>query len=151
MAKSRRSKSRSSRTRKQKGGDWGKYPDSAWGFQLNNLGSGWQQFMNTFSTANGHNSSNIGLNSNNILKNQSGGTMRVAANAMPLVEERALQAGLASNEPLYPSSAPQLRALQSGGTASRFIKKHSSSNQLSRALGAAGGRRRRHRKSHKKR
>ena len=89
MAKSRRSKSRSSRTRKQKGGNYGKYPDSAWGFQLNNLGSGWQQFMNTFSTADGHNSSNIGLNSNDIQKNQSGGLARIAANAEALPELRA--------------------------------------------------------------
>jgi len=122
MAKSRRSKSRSSRTRKQKGGDWGPYPNSAWGFQLNNIGTGWQQFMNTFSTADGRNDTNIGLNSNNIQKNQSGGTSRVAANAMPLVEERALQAGLASNAPLYPSSAPQLRALQAGGRRRRNRK-----------------------------
>jgi hypothetical protein len=43
-----RSKSRASRrSRSQRGGDQGAYPDSAWGFQMNNLGNGWTQFMNT--------------------------------------------------------------------------------------------------------
>ena len=45
---SRRSRS-STKTRSQKGGNYGSYPDSAWGFQMNNLGNGWTQFMNSLS------------------------------------------------------------------------------------------------------
>lgn len=45
-----RSKSRAARrTRSQRGGNQGSYPDSAWGFQMNNLGNGWTQFMNSMS------------------------------------------------------------------------------------------------------
>jgi len=39
----------SSKTRSQRGGNQGAYPDSAWGFQMNNLGNGWTQFMNSLS------------------------------------------------------------------------------------------------------
>jgi hypothetical protein len=46
-----RSKSRQ-RSMRQKGGN---YPDSAWGYQLNNLGNGWTQFMNSLSLQPGAN------------------------------------------------------------------------------------------------
>jgi hypothetical protein len=39
----------SSKTRSQRGGNQGAYPDSAWGYQMNNLGNGWTQFMNSLS------------------------------------------------------------------------------------------------------
>lgn len=44
-----------SRQRSMKGGNWGAYPDSAWGFQLDNLGNGWKQFMNSLSLQPGDN------------------------------------------------------------------------------------------------
>jgi hypothetical protein len=61
-----RSKSRASRrTRSQRGGAQGAYPDSAWGFQMNNLGNGWTQFMNSLSVQPG---ANLGTSqSNNIV------------------------------------------------------------------------------------
>ena len=49
-----RSQQRTQR-RSQSGGSWGAYPDSAWGFQMNNLGNGWTQFMNSLSTQAGEN------------------------------------------------------------------------------------------------
>jgi hypothetical protein len=59
-----RSKSRASR-RSQRGGAQGSYPDSAWGFQMNNLGNGWTQFMNSLSVQPG---ANLGTSqSNNIV------------------------------------------------------------------------------------
>ena len=64
----RRSQSRGQsrgQTRSQKGGNYGSYPDSAWGFQMNNLGNGWTQFMNSLSVQPG---SNLGSSqSNNIV------------------------------------------------------------------------------------
>ena len=61
-----RSKSRASRrSRSQRGGAQGSYPDSAWGFQMNNLGNGWTQFMNSMSVQPG---ANMGTSqSNNIV------------------------------------------------------------------------------------
>jgi hypothetical protein len=44
-----------SKTCRQKGGNYGSYPNSAWGYQLNNLGSGWTQFMNSLSLQPGEN------------------------------------------------------------------------------------------------
>jgi hypothetical protein len=41
--------------RSQQGGAQGAYPDSAWGFQMNNLGNGWTQFMNSLSVQPGEN------------------------------------------------------------------------------------------------
>jgi hypothetical protein len=58
------SKQRTQR-RSQRGGSWGPYPDSAWGFQLNNLGNGWTQFMNSLSLQPGQNLGTI--QSNNIV------------------------------------------------------------------------------------
>jgi hypothetical protein len=56
---------RSKTRRHQKGGNWGSYPDSAWGYQLNNLGGGWTQFMNSLSLQPGE---NLGTSqSNNIV------------------------------------------------------------------------------------
>jgi hypothetical protein len=49
-----RSKQRTQR-RSQSGGSWGGYPDSAWGYQMNNLGNGWTQFMNSLSVQPGQN------------------------------------------------------------------------------------------------
>jgi len=49
-----RSQQRTQR-RSQRGGSWGAYPDSAWGFQMNNLGNGWTQFMNSLSSQPGEN------------------------------------------------------------------------------------------------
>jgi hypothetical protein len=49
-----RSKQRTQR-RSQSGGSWGNYPDSAWGYQMNNLGNGWTQFMNSLSVQPGQN------------------------------------------------------------------------------------------------
>jgi hypothetical protein len=46
---------RGGKRRRQKGGNQGAYPDSAWGFQLNNLGNGWRQFMDTLSVQPGDN------------------------------------------------------------------------------------------------
>ena len=57
-----------SRSRSQRGGQ------SAWQYQLNNVGNGWQQFMNTFSTT----GPNGLTQSNNIVPNTG-----VAANAAP--------------------------------------------------------------------
>lgn len=61
-----RSKNRASRrSRSQRGGDQGSFPDSAWGFQMNNLGNGWTQFMNSMSVQPG---GNLGTSqSNNIV------------------------------------------------------------------------------------
>jgi hypothetical protein len=50
----RHNRSRMSR-RSQQGGSQGAYPDSAWGFQMNNLGNGWTQFMNSLSVQPGQN------------------------------------------------------------------------------------------------
>ena len=33
----------------------GAFPDSAWGYQMNNLGNGWNQFMSTFAAQPGEN------------------------------------------------------------------------------------------------
>ena len=44
-----------SKSRSQKGGNYGSYPDSAWGYQMNNLGNGWTQFMNSLSLQPGEN------------------------------------------------------------------------------------------------
>lgn len=74
-SKRRNTRKQRSSTRKQRGGAQGPYPDSAWGFQLNNVGSGWTQFMNTFSTANSSgnaNSNGIVANSNSIIKLKGG-------------------------------------------------------------------------------
>jgi hypothetical protein len=49
---------RRSQKRSQRGGSQGSYPDSAWGFQLNNLGDGWTQFTNSL-TGNPNNQSNV--------------------------------------------------------------------------------------------
>ena len=62
-----RSRSRSSsrqrtQRRSQSGGSWGAYPDSAWGFQMNNLGNGWTQFMNSLSVQPGENAGTIQSN-----------------------------------------------------------------------------------------
>ena len=60
----RRSQSRS-KTRRQRGGNQGSYPDSAWGYQMNNLGDGWTQFTNSLSAQSG--SSAASSQSNNIV------------------------------------------------------------------------------------
>jgi hypothetical protein len=53
------------KSRSQKGGNYGSYPDSAWGFQMNNLGNGWTQFMNSLTLQPGE---NLGTSqSNNIV------------------------------------------------------------------------------------
>ena len=52
----------SSKTRSQRGGNQGAYPDSAWGFQMNNLGNGWTQFMNSLSLQPGE---TVGTSSSN--------------------------------------------------------------------------------------
>jgi hypothetical protein len=55
-----RSKSRQrSQKRSQRGGSQGSYPDSAWGFQMNNLGDGWTQFTNSLTGNNPNNQSNV--------------------------------------------------------------------------------------------
>ena len=87
---SRRSQQRTQR-RSQSGGAWGAYPDSAWGFQMNNLGNGWTQFMNTFSVQGGQNGS---MNqSNDIVQNTPkmirGGKAR---NMMKMRQRQMLQA-----------------------------------------------------------
>lgn len=53
-----------SRQRSMKGGNWGPYPDSAWGFQLNNLGNGWKQFMDTMTLQPG---ANLGASQSNAI------------------------------------------------------------------------------------
>ena len=54
-----RSKSRQrSQKRSQRGGSQGSYPDSAWGFQMNNVGDGWAQFRNSL-IGNPNNQSNV--------------------------------------------------------------------------------------------
>lgn len=70
MAKSRkrsahRSKSQR-RSRSQRGGS--SYPDSAWGWQLNNLGDGWTQFMNSLTLQPGQ---NLGAQQSNAIVPQS--------------------------------------------------------------------------------
>lgn len=68
----RRSQQRTQR-RSQRGGAWGAYPDSAWGFQMNNLGSGWNQFRNVFLPSSGE---NLGaIQSNAIVQNNAGSSM----------------------------------------------------------------------------
>ena len=54
-SQSRSSSKQRTQRRSQRGGSWGPYPDSAWGFQLNNLGNGWTQFMNSLSVQPGQN------------------------------------------------------------------------------------------------
>ncbi len=41
-----------SKSKSQKGGNQGAYPDSAWGFQLNNVGDAWSQFTRVMSSPN---------------------------------------------------------------------------------------------------
>jgi hypothetical protein len=54
-----RSKGRQrSQKRSQRGGSQGSYPDSAWGFQMNNLGDGLTQFRNSL-TGDPNNQSNV--------------------------------------------------------------------------------------------
>lgn len=55
QGRSRSSSKQRTQRRSQRGGSWGAYPDSAWGFQLNNLGNGWTQFMNSLSLQPGQN------------------------------------------------------------------------------------------------
>lgn len=55
QGRSRSSSKQRTQRRSQRGGSWGPYPDSAWGFQLNNLGNGWTQFMNSLSVQPGQN------------------------------------------------------------------------------------------------
>ena len=54
-SRSRSSSRQRTQRRSQSGGSWGAYPDSAWGFQMNNLGNGWTQFMNSLSVQPGQN------------------------------------------------------------------------------------------------
>ena len=63
MANRSRTQRRSSnKTRSQRGGNIGAYPDSAWGFTMGTLGNGWTQFMNSLTVQPG------GVNqSNNIV------------------------------------------------------------------------------------
>lgn len=62
----RRSRGRSQRrSRSQRGGS---YPTSAWGWQLNNLGDGWTQFMNSLSLQPGQ---NLGTQQSNAIVPQS--------------------------------------------------------------------------------
>jgi hypothetical protein len=67
-------KRRHHKTRRQRGGNVGSYPPSAWGFTMGTLGNGWTQFMNSLSVQPG------GVNqSNNIVPingAQSGGKRR---------------------------------------------------------------------------
>ena len=41
-----------SKSKSQKGGNQGAYPDSAWGFQLNNVGDAWSQFTRVMGSSN---------------------------------------------------------------------------------------------------
>ena len=41
-----------SKSKSQKGGNQGAYPDSAWGFQLNNVGDAWSQFTRVMGSTN---------------------------------------------------------------------------------------------------
>jgi hypothetical protein len=41
-----------SKSKSQKGGNQGVYPDSAWGFQLNNVGDAWSQFTRVMGSTN---------------------------------------------------------------------------------------------------
>ena len=67
-------KRRHNKTRRQRGGNVGAYPPSAWGYTMGTLGNGWTQFMNSLSIQPG------GVNqSNNIVPingTQSGGKRR---------------------------------------------------------------------------
>lgn len=58
---SRRNRQRSQK-RSQRGGAQGAYPDSAWGFQMNNLGNGWTQFMNSLTLQPGQNQGTVQSN-----------------------------------------------------------------------------------------
>jgi len=49
--KSRQRGQSKSKTKSQKGGNQGPYPDSAWGFQLNNVGDLWNQFTRTMDSS----------------------------------------------------------------------------------------------------
>jgi hypothetical protein len=49
--KSRQKGQSKSKTKSQKGGNQGPYPDSAWGFQLNNVGDLWNQFTRTMDSS----------------------------------------------------------------------------------------------------
>ena len=71
-----RSKNRASRrSRSQRGGDQGAYPDSAWGFQMNNLGNGWTQFMNTM-TGPSQSNNIVPINNTNVQPKMAGGRGR---------------------------------------------------------------------------
>ena len=67
-------KRRHHKTRRQRGGNVGSYPPSAWGFTMGTLGNGWTQFMNSLSVQPG------GVNQGNQLVpvngTQSGGKRR---------------------------------------------------------------------------
>ena len=67
-------KRRHHKTMRQRGGNVGSYPPSAWGYTMGTLGNGWTQFMNSLSVQPG------GVNqSNNIVPingAQSGGKRR---------------------------------------------------------------------------
>ena len=71
-----RSKSRAARrTRSQRGGNQGSYPDSAWGFQMNNLGNGWTQFMNSMTGPSPSNNI-VPINNTNVPVKMAGGRRR---------------------------------------------------------------------------
>lgn len=79
-----------SQKRSQTGGSQGAYPDSAWGFQMNNLGDTWTQFKNTFSIQPGENSS---INqSNNIVQNNQKMRGGKGRNMMQMRQRQMLQA-----------------------------------------------------------
>jgi hypothetical protein len=48
----------------QRGGAQGAYPDSAWGFQMNNLGNLWNQTMNSLTVQPGQ---NLGASQSNVI------------------------------------------------------------------------------------
>ena len=61
-------KRRHNETRRQRGGDLGGNPASAWGYTMGTLGNGWTQFMNSLSIQPG------GVNHGNQLVPVNGGT-----------------------------------------------------------------------------
>ena len=65
-----------SKSRSQKGGNQGAYPDSAWGFQLNNVGDAWSQFTRVMGSTNTSNAITAAHPAAPVAPTQKGGKRR---------------------------------------------------------------------------
>ena len=89
-SKNRSKSSASRRTRSQRGGAQGAYPDSAWGFQMNNLGNGWTQFMNSM-TGPSQSNNIVPINNTNVPVKMAGGKGRSKGRSQMLQRQQMLQ------------------------------------------------------------